>query len=121
MIKNITFIIYTDFTSLDLTGPLEVVSAASQIYEQKTNTPAYEFSFAATRKGSVKTSSGLMMMAETLPKDCCLHTFIVPGGGAEKSTTNINLIKAVSAIAKKAHRVVSAACSTGKEQQLIGS
>ncbi|WP_291326309.1 GlxA family transcriptional regulator [Desulfovibrio sp. UCD-KL4C] len=108
MNKNITFIIYTDFASLDLTGPLEVFSAASQIYEQKTGFPAYEFSFAATEKGLIKTSSGLMLMAETLPTDCCPHTFIVPGGTiAEKSTTNLNLIKAVSAIAKKAQRVVS--------------
>jgi len=82
MNHTIEFVLFPDALGLDITGPLEVFNTATAIIEQEgKNAGGYITTFVAARKGPVRLTSGLEIMATGSFKDASpANTLLVPGG-----------------------------------------
>lgn len=110
MSHAIEFVIFPDALGLDVTGPLEVFNTASQIAGQKTGKSSiYTFRFAAERKGPVRLSSGLEIMADAdFNGRSAIDTLLVPGGGGARKVMNDPVtIEYIRKRAGQAKRIIS--------------
>jgi transcriptional regulator GlxA family with amidase domain len=80
--RGVLILLYDGVQSLDVTGPLEVFTAASSYHERRGRGPAYEVRTASADGGPVRTSSGLTLVpGGTLPEALTgVDTVVVPGG-----------------------------------------
>ena len=108
--KTVEFFLYDNADGLDIMGPLEVFTIATQLFERKNiSNKGYRVIFSADRAGQITLGSGLKIHAEKRvghgqPTDI----FIVPGGiGADKVCENRKLVDRIASKARKSKRTVS--------------
>ncbi len=101
---DVTILIYDGIQSLDLTGPLEVLSLADRHHPG-----AYALRTVAPHPEAIRTSSGLRIVPDgTIADDAPLHTLIVAGGsGVRAALADPPLVGWVGQAAARAQRVVS--------------
>jgi transcriptional regulator GlxA family with amidase domain len=76
---RIEILAYERIQLLDVAGPLQVFASANDFLETTGQPPAYE-PVVVARSRRVRSSSGLVIEAEPLPRGGALDTLIVPGG-----------------------------------------
>jgi len=82
------FIAYPDFELLDVCGPLEVFELANAALAARGEAPRYATRVMASSAGMVRSSSGVELRADALPKrlNRAIDTVIVSGGPAAWSS-----------------------------------
>lgn len=107
------FVLYPGFTALDVVGPHDVFSLATEHTARAGGHPAYTVSTAAAAPGPVRSASGLQVHADVSVSDVDdVHTLVVPGGWmAERAPLGPAAREAVRALAPRATRI--AAVCTG--------
>jgi transcriptional regulator GlxA family with amidase domain len=102
---HVVFVVFDDFEILDLTGPLEVFSAASRLSGEE----AYSTVVASELGGELRASCGLRIHADRLTDHGArINTLVVVGGGgAGAAVGNDALIDWVRAAASRTDRVTS--------------
>ena len=109
MKQRVVFFLYPGIVSLDVSGPLEVFSAATDILAHSNKKDqGYTPVFAACTPGPVRTSSGLVLTAETTLENLSPDILVVPGAvDAEASAENPLIIQQVCAAAARSARIAS--------------
>lgn len=85
-VKNIAALLYTNFMSLDVVGPLQVFASANVELNRRGLTDAYRLLLLADQPGPVLSSSGMRLVADMAWQDCNpgdLDTLLIPGGPGE--------------------------------------
>lgn len=85
-IKRIAALIYPDFMSLDVVGPLQVFASANVERNRQGLGDAYRLLMFSEQPGAVRSSSGMRMVADAAWSDCdpaSLDTLLIPGGVGE--------------------------------------
>lgn len=84
--KTIASLIYPDFMSLDVVGPMQVFASAN-VERQRQGLPAYyQLHIVAQQTGPVSTSAGMQIVAEQALADIQpqhIDTLLIPGGVGE--------------------------------------
>ena len=96
--------------ALDLVGPFEVFTGATQcLAGQGRPDDGYEVTIAAANGHSISTGTGLEIVAMALPDPAvAVDTVVLPGGfGTEAARRDEALIEWITAVAENARRVVS--------------
>jgi transcriptional regulator GlxA family with amidase domain len=93
---------------LDVVGPLQILAGAND--EREAASPAYSLTLLAEKKGVLRTSGGLALVADgpyaALPAD--IDTLMIAGGGAvEDALEDPRILAAIRKGAKRARRIVS--------------
>ncbi len=110
--RDVVFVVFPGFQSLDLTGPFEVFGGVNDLLgNERAGKPAYRLRVAASTKGSVTTERGLQIHAEVELRHvrAPLDTLVVVGGfgAVDIATDDPALIRHVGRLAASARRVVS--------------
>lgn len=110
--RRIGFLVYPDCQSLDLSGPFEAFHWADLILGMlgRAKAPTYQSLVIAKASGSVRTMSGLEIVATDSYGEVIggLDTLIVIGGtGCEDASQDHSLVTWVRSIAPKTRRIVS--------------
>jgi transcriptional regulator GlxA family with amidase domain len=113
--RRIAILIYPGVQSLDVTGPFEVFSAASEVLRARgDHDPGYEVVTLARSPDPVRSSSGLGIVPDgPLPRGGAsgIDTLVVPGGsGRELAAGDETLIRWISRAPRSCRRV-SAVCT----------
>ncbi len=108
--KKILILGFRDAQILDITGPMEILTSASDAMPHR----AYEVMLAGPNSSSIKTTCGLSLSVdrsfrELSPSECRhIDTLIVAGGrGMRQHVSDPELIKVVQQTAKHARRITS--------------
>ncbi len=107
-VRRIGILAYDGVQALDVAGPADVFTTANQILQHKT--PPYDVLLLGTRKGALRTESGLSYyVGDTLPEAGLLDTIIVPGGSSLRLDPKVRTAVAnwLRERARLARRVVS--------------
>jgi transcriptional regulator GlxA family with amidase domain len=109
--RRIAILLYPGVQSLDVTGPLEVFSAAGQLLAATGSAdPGYQLVTIARSPRPVRSSSGLQLIPDaTLPRSAArIDTLIVPGGnGREQAAADQTLTRWLARAPRSARRVAS--------------
>ena len=112
--RRIAILLYPGVQSLDVTGPLEVFSAAREVLAASgSRDPGYEVVTIARSPEALRCSSGLRLLPDgPLPRGVRgIDTLIVPGGsGREQAVADETLIRWI-ARAPRSCRRVAAVCT----------
>lgn len=106
----VEFIVFPCVLGLDIAGPLEVFNtAAALMYQKQKQKSVYKARFTAARKGPVRLSSGLKIVADTAFSDATdADILLVPGGSNIRCVVNdteyMNYIRRRS---KQVKRIIS--------------
>jgi transcriptional regulator GlxA family with amidase domain len=109
--RQVVMVIYPGLQSLDLVGPTEVLATANRLLSQ----PEYQLTIAATVAGPVRTSSGLVITADTTLGNIRrpLDTLLVVGGtGTMDALADPELVSQVRRLARLSGRVTSVCSGT---------
>ncbi|WP_420413045.1 GlxA family transcriptional regulator [Roseibium sp.] len=108
MTRRIEFLAYDAVQILDITGPLQVFASANDLLQVQGKPPAYDPETVA-KHSTVKSSSGLALLANPLPQaGTAVDTVLVPGGfGIDKVCEDSELISWLTSRAATARRVAS--------------
>ena len=104
---RVVIVAFPDVQSLDVTGPLEVFSTANRLAD---GPPAYEVLVAALRAGTVRTSSGVGLVAPRSLDQIGgpIDTLIVAGGlGTREAVRDRRLVSWIKRVAPRARRISS--------------
>ena len=108
--KKILILGFQDAQILDITGPVEILTSASDATPDR----AYEVILAGPNSSSIKTTCGLKLSVDRSfkdlsPSDCQnIDTLVVAGGrGMRQNVSDPDLMKVVQQTAKHARRVTS--------------
>lgn len=109
--RSVVIVTFEGGQSLDVTGPLEVFSVATQLLKlHGRSEPGYRIAVAAVDAGPVRMSSGLQLVAEVglaqlrRPVD----TLVVAGGmGTGQALGDTKLLRSLQRLAPRARRVTS--------------
>jgi transcriptional regulator GlxA family with amidase domain len=100
----VVIVVFPGVQTLDVTGPAEVLRAATKIHP-----PGYEVTIVAPDEGPLRTST--VTMVPDLPIDACrfpIDTLIVAGGtGTHRAEDDEGLIDWIRAAAERSRRVTS--------------
>lgn len=110
MKKTVEFVIYPDALGLDINGPLDVFTLASQLLAKANKEQqGYEPLFSAKEPGAVRLCSGLSVVADNqLGQGKPPDILLVPGGtGAELAAEDAELAALIRERARRAGQVVS--------------
>ena len=107
MKQRVVFFLYPGVVSLDVSGPLEVFASATEILARDNrDDQGYTPVFAACTPGPVRTSSGLMLTAETTLESVSPDILVVPGAtDAETTAKNPQVVQQVRGAAARAGRI----------------
>ena len=107
-IKRVVVLGFDDVQSLDITGPLEVFASANEIPRPDGQPAAYECALVSAT-GTVRTSSGLRLLTDRLPRNADnIDTVVVPGGfGARHLTDDDPTVRWLARAAPRARRVAT--------------
>jgi transcriptional regulator GlxA family with amidase domain len=105
MSRSVVIVTYPDLQSLDVTGPLEVFSAANAYGAD----PAYATTVVTRTGGTVRTSSGLDLVTDrAADHDHPIDTLVVAGGiGTPAAVADRALVEWVRAAAGRSRRITS--------------
>lgn len=117
--RQVAILLYRGVQSLDVTGPLEVFTAANELIESRqegetADEHGYEIRTFSGDGGSIKSSSGLTITPDGALRDAPaqLDTLIVPGGqGSREAVADEALLDWITATSATARR--TAAVCTG--------
>lgn len=94
MKQNLVIFLYPGIVALDVTGPLEVFATATQLLKLgNRHNDGYTPVFAATRCGSVRSASGLSLIAEVTLGSTRPDILLVPGGPDAESAAEDPQVK----------------------------
>lgn len=89
LVRKIGFLLFEDFTALDIAGPLEAFNSVAQVSDCR-----YESVIVGINPGLVYSESGISMYADyglaDIPQ---LDTLVIPGGTGARNQSTINSIK----------------------------
>jgi transcriptional regulator GlxA family with amidase domain len=110
--QEIVIVAYPDLQSLDLTGPLEVFTAAQQLLERRSGRceDGYRITVGSIDGAPMRTSSGLRLVPECRLEEAeqPIDTLIVPGGkGSSTASGDRALVSWLAENAPRARRVAS--------------
>lgn len=107
--RSILILAFPDAQLLDITGPLQVFASANELAEERGLPKPYAPRVVAAEPGSVATSSGLAVVADSLRSaGKSVDTLIVPGGrGVDAASRDARLTRWVGKQAAGARRVAS--------------
>jgi transcriptional regulator GlxA family with amidase domain len=109
--RRIAILVYPGVQSLDLTGPLEVFSAANQVLKASGSTdPGYSLQIVAPSKEPIRTSSGLTIVPDSALADAGerIDTLLVAGGsGRSEVTKDPALLEWIAGVSSSARRTTS--------------
>lgn len=107
MKQRVVFFLYPGMVSLDVSGPLEVFAAATELLERGGRKgQGYKPVLAACTPGPVRTSSGLVMMAEATLDGVVPAILVVPGAtDAEAASHDAAMVRQVRDAAARADRI----------------
>ncbi|UGY94506.1 GlxA family transcriptional regulator [Streptomyces gobiensis] len=107
--RSVLFVLFEGVQSLDLTGPLEVFTAAAEVLRDPT---AYQVRTATLDGSPIRTSSGLTLTPDTALHGCRVpHTLVVPGGHGTRSA-GPRIVGWLRERAPRAQRVMSVCTGT---------
>lgn len=103
--KPVVMLAFEGAQVLDIVGPMQVLAGVNDELKR----PAYALSLLAEKKGPLRTSGGLSLVADGAYADLPRHvdTLMVAGGDVEKAVRDPAILKALGAGARRARRVVS--------------
>lgn len=109
MPRTVLIVGFPGVQALDLVGPFEVFTGASQYVEARHAGTGYHVRIVSAGGAPVSTGTGLTMLAEPLPDPADpVDTVVLPGGaGTDDARRNPELIDWVAAVAASARRVTS--------------
>src|SRR3954451_22612374 len=109
MSRTIGLLIFPDFQLLDAAGPL----AAFEVAARHAAPSAYQLRVFARTAGSVTSSSGAAMVAESFADAGCLDTLVVSGGigtrDAAACDATLDFVRETSTTARRVTSVCSGA------------
>ncbi|MCP3927230.1 MAG: GlxA family transcriptional regulator [Desulfobacterales bacterium] len=107
--RLIEFFIYPDAVGLDIIGPLDVFTVATEILNREDKGKGYKSVFSGEKRGLVKLNSGLTLYADiVINKSASPDIIVIPGGfGTEAVIENQKLLKSIKSQANKARQIVS--------------
>ncbi len=108
--RTVVILGFEGVQALDLVGPFDVFTAASAcLAAAGRSRDGYGVSVVSLGGGSVKTGTGLELVAHPLPEDgAALDTVVLPGGfGSDDVRRDPEVIAWIQRVAKTARRVVS--------------
>ena len=103
--RRVVIVTYPGVQTLDVTGPAEVLRAATLI-----KPPGYDVTVAATEKRPLPTSTVSLMPDERLEdlESCPIDTLIVAGGtGTRSAEDDARLVEWIADAARRSRRVTS--------------
>jgi transcriptional regulator GlxA family with amidase domain len=108
--RHVVVLAFEGAQVLDIVGPMQMLSGANA----ELSSPAYALSLLAEKKGALRTSGGIALVADgpyaALPRS--IHTLMVVGGNIERALRDPRLARAVQAGAARATRIVSICTGT---------
>jgi transcriptional regulator GlxA family with amidase domain len=110
---SIAVILFDDFMSLDVTGPVDSMMAANKAlnYQAGTKTQFYNYQFISAGNLEVRSSAGMKFLANATIAEASPTNFdaiLVPGGdGVEQAAENKALIDWIAAAHKASVRTIS--------------
>ena len=111
--KSIALVVYPDFMSLDLFGPLEVFNAASRIQTLSGKSEPYVVRVVSSAGGLIPTESGVQVATEKLPAPKGIDTALVVGGnGVYDARNDERLLSWVKKVATSSRRLGSVCSGT---------
>lgn len=108
--RSVEFFIFPDALGLDIVGPLDVFSTATELLRRKNNhEKGYSPIFSAEKTGLITLSSGLELKADiSIGTGKSTDIFFVPGGlGVYQTIQKTDLIRRIRSKAIKAKQIVS--------------
>ncbi|MCP4024028.1 MAG: GlxA family transcriptional regulator [Desulfobacteraceae bacterium] len=108
--RLIEFFLFPDATGLDIMGPLDVFTTATNLLNRNNKGDSgYSAVFSSDKPGPVQLNSGLVLHADTaVSKGNFPDIFLVPGGlNIDKITQNIELLQDIQDKANQANQVIS--------------
>jgi transcriptional regulator GlxA family with amidase domain len=107
--RRIDFLAFPDVQLLDVTGPFQVFASANRVAEEAEQPVPYILQVVSAAPGPIVSSSGLALVAQTLPPvDFPLDTLVVAGGvGVQRACADADLVAWVRARAGVTRRVTS--------------
>ncbi|MGO8875331.1 MAG: GlxA family transcriptional regulator [Acidimicrobiales bacterium] len=106
MQQRVVFVVFDGFEILDLTGPMEVFSAASRLQGR----PTYTSEVVSTEGGLLSASCGLGIRADRRLAECRGHIdtlVVVGGGGGGAAVADDALVAWVRSAARRSRRLAS--------------
>jgi len=111
MSRRVVFVIYPGVTALDLVGPHEVFTAASEVARRTgRDADAYHVEVVAPEAGVIRTTRGPSLVADRSLGSTrgAVDTVVIVGGeGARAGADHADLIAGIRRIARRARRVTS--------------
>ncbi len=106
--RTVVIITYEGVQALDITGPHEVFSGATALLEAAGRQDAgYAPTLAGPRPGTVRSESGLAVVAGALDDVGEVDTLLVPGGGGvTAAAADARLVATVAELATRSRRIV---------------
>lgn len=107
--RRIRVVVFDDFQLLDAAGPAQVFGTAND-ESDIAGPPPYDVKLVSVAGGAVRSSSGVVVMTETLPQRASLTgaTLIIAGGpGARAAGSNDKLVRWIKRTAVRAERLCS--------------
>src|SRR5688572_14872591 len=107
-LRNICFVVYPGFQSIDVTGPYEVFAGANRYLASAGKKPVYALTVAAVHGRTVTTDSGMRIQPDKALRQVKgpLDTIVVPGGFAfTEAEKHAALLKQVSRLVPRSRRV----------------
>lgn len=105
--RTIDVLTFADAQLLDVTGPLQVFASANDLYRQRSLPAPYAAQVIAAGGGAVRSSSGLAVVAEPLPREPSDTLVIAGGWGVYEASRDLSLVSWITQQAHKARRVAS--------------
>jgi transcriptional regulator GlxA family with amidase domain len=116
-IRRVVLVAFPDAQVLDVTGPLEVFANANRRLDasEDRRSPRYSIEIVASRPGSLRTMSGIQLVADRAFRDVRgpIDTLLVAGGeGTRAALLDRGLIEFLRKAAPRARRVASICSGT---------
>jgi transcriptional regulator GlxA family with amidase domain len=124
--RRVAIVLFPGFQSLDLSGPLEILSCASSFAERTGRGAGYKVTLLAEAKGPVRASSGIEIVAQRAfsAERGPLDTLLVVGGEGIRSAAHdpatVRLIQRLAARSRRVGSVCTGAFLLGAAGLLDG-
>jgi len=106
--RSIVILAFPRAQLLDVTGPLQVFASVNELAQERGQPASYAPRVVALEAGPIETSSGLVVMADSLRSAVRPDTVIVAGGkGVHAASQDARMVRWVRQQAQRARRVAS--------------
>ncbi len=107
--KSVEFLLFPEANSLDISGPLEVFSAATRLLQAKGSNEGYRVHFTSEKSGAVTLESGLTVYVEgPRGENESTDYLVIPGGtNPNRFSNDARRLKYIRSRIPRAGRIVS--------------